>query len=789
MSDTQSDAFRTYKSLLLRWSGAHWKGAAIALVSILLAAVLQISLLSGWHFARSNDAIPLAPASPSVSAVPAGSSAGGASGASFAYDFVGIPSVAATRTINVPTNSVLGVELNLDRVPQNVLLSLGWIGIRDRQKPTNLAVRLPASESPVRIYVPLRGHPQWRDSATQLAVALAAAPGSPTITVRDVAFVSATPSNALLHAWKSWTSSQTFVKSSAVGERVLPLVALLVIAAVIAFAIIAPLSRNNAVAKRDTLLGASIVLAVAALISLSAGIDLFKSAAAIETTAGWWLVAISTVVLIVANAERNEPQTRLPSTLEWVALGLSIAAAALLGLSLAWFPAVVAVTIAVSRFPAVHARFYAAVYALPVIAVAAIAQAIAANVLTVPGVALVDPTASVMNSMFSIGGFAALPVIIALLYALWPSAEAPRRSSTVALLFWLTMIGFVAVFAVKSAVAATLVMSPLASIALWLAVAAMTIGWLSPRFKQAVATTSTQAVVERTEHDLSDAARQLFDAASDSVDAAFANNRSGTALAPLARMKELAPTSTRTRAAEIRYALQSGRPREAHDAYLSLRSKPVEQLDSAIIATLADYADATADFSATLEYVPHLTASEQNARRIARAQLLTAEHANSGIDLAVATLEQCPEPNNLAHEIVELHLLRDDWKAAQTALSKSAITPQSVSGAVYVARLGWRATGGQQSYVDQLQKLATWHNTLGTAQIGVGEVLQQQGNLAGARARFVVARNTDATLWAIERRVLDIDRATVRNESASEAADAMVPAANSAAMPVVAGAQ
>jgi hypothetical protein len=152
---------------------------------------------------------------------------------------------------------------------------------------------------------------------------------------------------------------------------------------------------------------------------------------------------------------------------------------------------------------------------------------------------------------------------------------------------------------------------------------------------------------------------------------------------------------------------------------------------------------------------------------VARAQLLSADlaHRESARTAALATLESFPKPNSLPHEIAELHLLNDDWQAAQRALVDSQITPQSISGQVYVARLGYRATG-QPSYADQIQKLATWNNTLGIAQLAMGELLMTQGNAQGARARFLLARKLDASLWSAERRIRDIDAmSTAENES------------------------
>jgi hypothetical protein len=772
MTDVNGDAFRAYKTLFWRWTRAHWLGVAFAVAAVTAVVVLQITLLLGWHFARPINAIPLTPVSTSVAVV----------GDTFTYDFIGAPSVAATRTINIPAASVLGIELTFDKVPQNALLSLGWVGTRDRQKPTNLVVRLPASDDKTRIYVPLRGHPQWRDSATQLAVALSAPPGTATMTARNVVFVDATPVNAIRHAWRTWTLAPSMMKSKNVGERVLPMSFLLIVATLIAFSAIAIISRHDALSRRDRLIGASVMLFLLILASLF-GARWTAGASLNATTAAWWLAASAFMLFVAHHCHQSTRVLRALTPFEWSALVAAIAALAIGGINFGWVVAAIALALSASRFPAIYDRFHAVIYALPVIAIAAVAQALVGGGISIPELSVTDPTTVVLQSIFSMGGFAALPVVIALLYVFWPNTD-QRRTQAVALLFWFVVVGVVSMFSLRGAVES---LNAASALAIWIAVAALTWGWLSPRLLAPIASVQPITTVHRTEHDLSSAARQLFDAAAMSVDSALAANRSGSALAPLGRMKELAPTSVRTYVADVRYALKSGRPEEARVSYASLRAMPIKALDEFAVTALAEYAEVTNDHTALIACVLRLPSSSINTRRLARAKLLAAESAEHGIAEALATLETVAEPSEFVMERVELLLLRDDWKSAQLELSKSQITPQSVDGSVYIARLGLRATGGQQSYIDQLQKLATWHNTLGVAQAGMAELLLIQGNVSGARARLIVAQKIDSSLWPLERRITDLDRmvmpvigSAVENEDHAKSSGSLPVAAGAA---------
>jgi hypothetical protein len=770
MSESTGTAFSSYRALLNRWTRAHTLGAICAVLALFLVLAMQVTALSGWHFARANESIPLTPSSPTVVAVNVGNTAPDAGETHIQYNFVGAPAVAATRTVNVATSQVLGVRLSFDQIPANVRLSIGWVGTHDRGKPTQLLVRLPESSTPASVYVPLRGHSEWRDSTTQLAVALAARPGTPSVSLQRAQFVSATPSGALWHAWGRWTERTSDIVPDAIGERVVPMAAWLALAALIAFSAVSWLARDNPVRRRDCLLGATALIACAIFAStilmpgaLTSGVNTNFSA--------WALFALVCMGLIVENDTFGNKQILLLDPIEWFVAIVACITLAVGGLKFAWLPVVVVAALLARRFQALTTQWRAAIYAVPLIAVLAIAQAWVAGTISSPTYALVDPTSALLASMWRIGGFTASIATLILLYAFWPTTTVQARRGDLALALWLSLIAIVSWFAVVSiSPPASVALPTAASLALWAGLAALCTGWLAPTALQPVSERRTEVVVARSEFDLSDAARQLFDAAAASVDSALASNRSGTAFAPLLRMKELAPTSLRTYLAELRYGLASGRASEAASAYAALKSQPVEQFDDGAIVALAAYAEQTDDFDALLQFASRLPQTDATARRVARAELLRADSRDEGITRALEVLQRIPEPNAFAHELTELHLLRDDWQTAQKSLAKSAFTPQSVIGSIYVARLGLRATNGSPQYIEQLQKLTTWHNKAGAAQLGMGETMLLQGNPSGARVRFLVARNIDATLWPIERRIRDIERS--ESNVSDRAADA-----------------
>jgi hypothetical protein len=751
----------TYRNVLLRWSRGRTFGACVAVAALLLALVVQVSLLNGWHTPLDSDRIVLGATG---NAAPVPNAPG-----EYLYNFAGQAVVSATSSLDIGADSVLGVEFVMDAIPNNTALTLGWSNSRDRRKPNSVQINLPASVKPKRVFIQVRGHPQWRERLAQVAVALAAPSGSEPVTVSDVRFIESTPTDTLSLASRVWTSHTTQLRAPQASERVLPLWAWVSFAAAIATLVIAWVRRRDLAARREAILGAAFVFFGASLVATSYSPRAFVIG---QSTIAWWFAAASILAaLALVGAKEANPfrgNTRLV-----VALGVSIVATVALGhLQFLWIVPVVACLLMAKRFAPQFSKLQAALFFAPVLAMGGAAQWLASRQFKLGETTLADPTNTLSNTLASSSALPALASVLLLGYAAWSSRGASSRTRGGGLAFWLALIGVIAMCAMQ-----TLAVSvPTRTGAAWI-IAPLLIalaGWLAPSLLSPVTQNEVSVVPTKTEADLSDAARRLFDGAAASFDSALASERTGSALAPLNRLKQIAPDSLVTRAAELRYALKNTELTPAADAYATLKYVAPDRLPVHAAEAILEYALRHNDYATVVERGKMLPINETNARMVARAQLLgTKDLAVARAD-ALQTLLSVEKPNSLAIEIAELHLLGDDWKAAQTALIHSGFSPQSIPGQVYVARLGMRAASVAQ-YADQIQKLATWNNTLGIAQIAMGELQLAQGNRDGARARFILAHRIDPALFTIDRRLADLADADHRTSDAETEPLAITP--------------
>jgi hypothetical protein len=741
---------------LLRWTRWHTIGSLFALSTLLIAWIVQVSALSAWNWELSATRIALTPMNASVSA--------DANNNTLAYAFAGAPAVSATKTINVATDSVLAVDVTLDRVPPQTTLTLGWVGTRDRRKPSNLAVRLPASDSAQTYRILLRGHSQWRDNITQVALVLISRPGNPPITLTDARWVSATPASATAVSRGAWFDDATQLRAPTVTQRVLPLAALLGFAAIIAALAIAWFKRNDARLRRDALVGAAVVFtAVSATLTLLA-----PAALAINLSVLPWSLAATAVCFSLWQPWRTRMRVlKFIALADVVAIAMAAAATLTGGFAFSWTALVVAWAIAARQFPRFASNSQAAMFLLPAIAIGSVVQAANAKHVELPAQLMTDPSSSFALALHAAAALPALFIALLVLHWAWPRTTAHPRNARAGIALWLTLLGSIVSYAwvlaqsqqMSAGVAWVLLPSLIASFA-----------WLAPKFLSPLDIASTTAVKsEKTESDLSSVVRQLFEGAASSFDAALASDHPGTALSPLKRLREIAPASAITHAAELRYALAHGETEHTRDAYARLKQIPASAASAAANDALVSYAHRHDDFDVLRERAPDLTDEGRRAFYVAYAELFRSnnESEDSGVggpDSALAALAALQSPPASASQafnrsIVELHLLKDDWRAAQVALEKTDIKPQSTLGEIYVARLGFRATQSA-AYVEKIQKLATWHNTIGAAQAAMGELLLTQGNAAGAKARFQLAIRLDETLWPLEWRIRRIDGST-----------------------------
>jgi hypothetical protein len=761
MPDPSASDTSSVRELLLRWTRAHTWGAIVAVLALVLMAIVQIAAFSAWRMGLADRNIPVAPVNAAVVVDEKNRDA-------LVFSFVGIPAVSATKSINVNTDRVLGVSLSFDRIPEQTKLTLGWVGTRDRRKPSNLAVPLAASKEATSVYVPLRGHSEWRDSITQFAVMLASRPGSEAVTLSRIEFVDATPSSALSHASKRWFASPSFTKPPGSAERVIPLSALLAIAAAIAFGAIAWRRRNDALAWRDASFGALAAFALVALLLSAFRPEAFSLNAA---SVPWLLSAAAISFALFGQRFAKRARFELPSIAEIASILCAIGSLWFGHWPFAWVAITVVVALLAHRFLATFPYAKASLFFAPLLALGGFAQAIAAKQIVVADTALRDPSSLLANLIEQSGAVASTAIVLLLALLFSHASRRGKRDSVAAIALWFATLGTIACLIVLPADR----ILEISTGAIWilLPIVVAVFAWVMPSFLAPVGATTIAAVANnKTEHDLSDVVRQLFDGAAESFTQAIRGERPASAFAPLNRMKEIAPASFITRAAELNFALLGTNLVSVHDAYLALKTAPESALDDAQKSLVLAYANRTNDFDEVVARTRALPPTEHSLRLFARASVLRASESEleAARLAAIEALSSCPTPNNLAHEIAELHLLARDWEAARNALAGSSIALDSPAGQVYVSRLGFVATNGQRSYVEQIQRHATWNSTLAVAQVAMGELLLAEGNLPGARARFKLAKDGDITLWVAERRIKDID-AQLAKQSGNDVAN------------------
>ncbi|MEO7254017.1 MAG: hypothetical protein ABIZ64_07230, partial [Casimicrobium sp.] len=269
---------------------------------------------------------------------------------------------------------------------------------------------------------------------------------------------------------------------------------------------------------------------------------------------------------------------------------------------------------------------------------------------------------------------------------------------------------------------------------------------LLPKFREIAQTLAeTQVVEAKSEADLSTQALALFESHGERVQATLARRELGSAHAALRQMQRLAPAARATRFAELRVALTDGDLARADKAAAYLSASPV--LTTTDRDALLELAHRQNQPQRVIELAPDASTIESNRRALAMAQL-----AVHGPNAAIAVLTDWPDDSRFAREIAELHLLNDDAAATQQALMNSGISLTEPAGQAYIARLGMRVQG-TEAQAQGINSLATWHPQIGAIHAAQGELLQRQGNTAGARARLMLAMKLDPALWPLQYRL------------------------------------
>ena len=718
--------------------------AAIAL-STLLAFIVQLGLLGALGTGNINTDLALEPVANSRAAT-MGDTTG------LRFEPLRGPAVAQAKSLRLTASDALAVIINTQDVTTNMRLTLGWLSTQDIRRPVTTTVQLAANIDPQQSVLLLGGHPRWRETVTQVALALENA--APT-NVPPGAFVARTellPANAiggahlLASAWFQHDGNILTPAESAI--RLLPLALWLALICVSSLVAVALLFRKKPEQRAEALRVCASALAVGAILLTVLA----------NRWPGWTAplgggVAAALALLLLDRT------IKLPlTTSQRVAVAILVA-----GISVLLTPLVAAVALMPGTMlllaqwkqpnasqPNRWLRAAGLVALIPALVLAAVAQGlIPAPSLLSP---LADPTKTLASVVTSAGGLPGLALGMLAMHQLWPAPAQSQRwsSGAVAAAVW-ALTGAIAVLAIPKI--AVLAGDGSTFIALFFpALACLGLAVL-PKLQTVARTVDETIVVEaKSEADLSAQALTLLESHAERVAATLSRREIGAARSALVQMERIAPAAHATALARLRVALVEGDLATAETA--------ATQLESGVALTTVDH-DALLELAhrsnlqpRVIELAPGASHTEGNVRALAVAQLLT-----HGPTPALQTLTAWPNEHTFAREIAELYLLNDDLPATQRALVNTGIAMTDPAGQAYIARLGMRAQG-PEAHAKSINSIATWHPQLGAAQAAQAELLLRQGNMSGARARFLLAVKLDPVMWPLQFQLQRIDAAS-----------------------------
>lgn len=712
--------------------------AALAVAgSILIVLLLQLALLGALKGAGNSNDVTLAPVA-NVQAVKS------ADGNGLLYDTSRGPAVAQARSIQLAANDVLAVTLRSSDVSGDVRGIFGWLSTRDLRRSASTPIPLAAGAGPHTATLLLAGHPRWRDTLPQIGLGFEGRFGQPGgVLVREFELVPANlagGSQLLASAW--FARDANIVKPPESASRLLPLALWFVVVCILAVAALVIIYRRSP-ARR----AASLQAVVALLAVLAAALTLLNnqwpggSAAALAAIAAMgalWLI-------------EPLPQFALSQMRRWLLAAVLAVVCVIASPWVAAVAAVPAVILLVNQWrPGAWGRWAALALAAPALAVCAVAQ----KLVTGPALfaTLADPTAALASVATSSAGLPGFATGLLAAHHFWPAPAQTRR--------WSVAAGAAAGWALTGAMLALTVPAIASSISdqttmvcLFLPFLACLLLAARPKFSAVAASfTETEVVQPKSEEDISPQALALLESHAERVRNMLAQGKTGAARAAVTQMQMIAAQARMTGLADLRVALANGDLAAAEQASAVLRAK--DALDPVEADALLELAHRQDQQARVIELAPLASRSEGNTRALALAQLRV-----SGPAEALATLAQWPGENTFAREIADLHLLNDDLPRAQQAMVNTGIALGDPIGQAYVARMGLRAQGAA-AQSEGIAQLALWHPQVGAAQAAQGELLMRQGNLAGARARFLLAMKLDPLLWSLQKHLQVIDAAS-----------------------------
>ena len=729
--------------------------AAIAL-STLIAFAVQLGLLGALRLGSINPQLSLEAASNTRVAT-----LGDISGLRF--DPARAPAVAQARSLALSANNALAVIIHSEDVTSNLRLTFGWLSTQDIRRPATATATLAAMGDAQQSVLLLVGHPHWRDTITQVALAFENASNS---TVPPSAFVARTellPANpiggARLLATAWFQRDGNVITPNESPNRLLPLALWIALICVSSLLMVALLLRKKTEQRADALRVCAAALALGAVLLTV----LANRWPGWTVPIGGGLAAALALLLLDRTLSFGSPLTSAQRTaLAMLAVGVAVLLAPLIAavavipgllLGLAQWRQSASRTTPAQPDPWLRAGGLAVL--VPALLIAAVAQGlIPAPSLLNP---LVDPTKTLASVVTSAGALPGLALGMLLMHQLWPAPAQSRHWSigAVAAGVW-ALAGAVLVLAIpKIALLAT---GSSTFIALFFPALACLALAIIPKLQSVARSVEETIVVEaKSEADLSAQALTLLDSHAERVALTLSRREMGAARAALAQMERIASAAHATAFARLRIALVENNLDRADSAATQLQSH--DALNVADHDALLELAHRRNQQQRVIELAPRASQHEGNLRALAMAQLLT-----DGPLPALQTLSTWPNEHTFAREIAELHLVNDDLRSAQQALVNTGIAMTDPTGQAYIARLGMRAQS-PQAHANSINSIATWHPQLAAAQAAQGELLLRQGNASGARARFILAMKLEAVMWPLQYQLQRLDATATRDEA------------------------
>ena len=712
------------------------RATALALASvglaITIAFILQLIILGAVGLGPAIDQLELQPV---VNVQP--TQVGVA--APLRFDASRGPAVAQVRGLNLHAGQVLAVALEVSEGNGAARLALGWRVAEDSRRAASTAVEMAAQPAPRVAMIPLVGHPRWRGSVTQLALALE--PGHPgPLTVTAASIVPANPAGGARLMLATWFGDRNAVLAAdGTAVRVLPLALWIAFVAVVSAAPVALWWRRQPTPRAQALRVVALSIAVLTLLLTVLG----------NRWPGWTQAILGSVVLVAALMLAGGPLVKWSLPIArwqaWLGALLLFAGGAVLSPMVAAVAAIPAlILMAASFWPPWMTTGASLLAILPPLAIAAAAQ----RMIALPAMfsPLVDPTSTLLTVANNASGLPGFALGLVALHRLWPApARTPRWANGPAAAAAWAVTGAVCVLAVPRL--AVLARDSSTFIGLMLPALACLALAMAPRFHEVAASAAdtVDSGADRTEADLSANALLLLESHAERVRLNLERGELGNARQALRQMTIMAPAARMTTVATLRVAMADDDLDTAGVA--ARRLHQLGGLSTAEYDLLLESAHRSAEHHQVIELAPHASATPANARAVALAHLL--DDSTDGRLAALRSLQQSASADALARDIAEINLLLDDLPATQQALVLTGIPLDSPTGEAYIARLGLRAQGAE-AHADGVGKLAMWHPQLGAAHAALGEVLLRRGNLVGARARLMLAMKLDPMLWPLQ---------------------------------------